>query len=124
MPVEFHGVEAVIDAFNALFAHLDQRPPRRDEETITDQMDAEAAKKAEDAYWTRVNQRTGDLQTKLLVTMAKHLGYQMEQLEVLRGGYFPEGHEKLELDQQAIRSFVIDLAEGRRAVPIRMTSPD
>jgi hypothetical protein len=65
--VEFAGVKAVESAHGDLLQHLNLQTPQSPE-----WMDK----------WRR-------LQTRLLYAIAVHLGYKMEQLDVLEGGYIP-----------------------------------
>ena len=67
-------------------------------------------------------QRT--LITKLLSEMAKVLGYDLQQLDVLEGGYYPqEGIADIELEQQAARRAVIEVFTGNRPLIISPAAP-
>ena len=58
------------------------------------------------------------LLTKLLDQMAKSLKFKIEQLDLFDGGYTPRGWEDNEGQQQALRSLLIQVLRGKRAVPI------
>jgi hypothetical protein len=91
--IEFHGRENVISAFGALMTHLNDRQAVQQSD-FTD--------------------RHQKLLTKLLSEMAKVLGYELPQLDVLEGGYYPQGHADIELEQQALRRAVIAVMTGNR----------
>jgi hypothetical protein len=99
--IEFHGVSTVINAFQALSKHLNTAgAPTPD--------------------WST---QRGSLQTKLLHAMAKSLGYGMEQLELLEGGYLPQAWQTTEEEQQQLRRLLIDLLSSRRSLPVSPAGP-
>jgi hypothetical protein len=67
------------------------------------------------ADWLDRRQR---LATKLISAMATSLGYRMDQLEVLEGGYRPQGWDTVEGEQQQLRQLLIDLLSARRSLQI------
>lgn len=50
--------------------------------------------------------------------MAKVLGYNLQQLDVLEGGYYPQGLMDMELEQQAVRRALIEVLSGRRPLAV------
>ena len=94
--IEYHGVEPVLNAYRNLFQFLHtEAPPTPDWEQ----------------KW-RANL------TKLLTEMAKSLGYRLDQLEVLQGGYYPRGLASVEEEQQTVRRLLIDLLSNKRSLAI------
>ncbi len=43
-------------------------------------------------------------------------------MEILKGGYHPQRYEDIELEQLIARRYIVDLAEGRANVPVKITS--
>lgn len=93
--VEFQGVEAVERAFKDVFNHMNFQGEQPD--------------------WFDKFRR---LTTRLLYAMGKNLGYEMEQLDVLEGGYSPNAFGKLEEEQATFRRLMIEVLEGKRSLPI------
>jgi hypothetical protein len=50
--------------------------------------------------------------------MGKSLGYKMEQLDVLEGGYIPQAFGDMEEEQAHIRKLFAEVAKGTKALPI------
>lgn len=69
----------------------------------------------------RWGQRHRSYLTKLLSAMAKELGYDFEQLDVLEGGYYPSGWGQAEEQQLGIRLGLIELLSGKRTLPVHVT---
>ena len=52
--------------------------------------------------------------------MSKTLGYKIEGLEIIfEGGYTPQYWETVETEWRSIREYVIALAQGKEAVPVK-----
>lgn len=68
----------------------------------------------------RIGREREGLRTKILSEMAKSLHIHVEQLEIFEGGYIPQGHIDIELEQAAIRRLLTEIADGKRALPIEM----
>lgn len=60
--------------------------------------------------------------TIILSEMAKVLGIKVEQLELLEGGYYPDGAAQVEMQNDAIRHSVWQLVSGQRPFPIVVTN--
>jgi hypothetical protein len=93
--LEFAGVESVLRAYKSLFDHYQTQQQRPD--------------------W---HDRLRGLIARLLNAMAKDLKYDMEQLDVLEGGYLPQAWGKIEEDNTAIREALADVARGKKAFPV------
>ena len=50
--------------------------------------------------------------------MAAHLGYQIPQLEVFEGGYYPSGFAQADEQQVALRLGLIELLGGKRTLSV------
>jgi hypothetical protein len=50
--------------------------------------------------------------------MAKVLDYSLQQLDVLEGGYHPQGFVDIELEQQALRRELIQVFSGNRPLSV------
>ena len=57
---------------------------------------------------------------KLLQVMSRILGYKIEGLEILEGGYTPQAWATIENECRFIREYVTDLAQGKAAVPVKV----
>jgi hypothetical protein len=99
--IEFYGVQPVEAAYRAVMSHINLPKPLP-------------------ATW-------GDDQrkhvTKLLSEMAKTLGYELQQLDVLDGGYYPQGFLDIEGEQQALRQALIEVLSGRRPLLVSPAAP-
>jgi hypothetical protein len=93
--IEFAGIKSVDDAQRSLFQHLNTRPQPSD-------------------WGDRLNR----LQTRLLYAIAKQLGFQVEQLDVLEGGYVPQGWGTTEEQNTEVRNNVLEVLRGKRALKI------
>ena len=74
--IDFYGIKPVEDARQEVMAHINLPRPLP-------------------ADWS---DRHRKLLTKLLSEMAKVLGYDLQQIDVLEGGYYPQGFADIELD--------------------------
>jgi hypothetical protein len=93
--IEFAGVKSVDDAQRLLFQHLNTRPQPPD--------------------WI---ERLNRLQTRLLYAIAKQLGFEVEQLDVLEGGYVPQGWGTTEEQNTEVRNNILEVLRGKRALKI------
>ena len=103
--LEFYGDTAILEAFRELMKLLSDE-------------DRWNVAKSNDEKMRKTLQDMNDCRAKLLNRMAYSLGYKMSDIELMRGGYYPELLGRL--DEQRIKAteFVVDLADGKRAVPI------
>jgi hypothetical protein len=99
--IEFYGAKPVELAHREVMNHINTPPPLPE-------------------GW---NDRQRKLLTKLLSEMAKVLGYELQQLDVLDGGYYPQGFLDIELEQQALRRALIEVLSGRRPLIISPAAP-
>jgi hypothetical protein len=99
--IEFYGIESVQVAHQEVMAHINTDPPLPH-------------------GWA---ERHRTLLTRLLSEMAKVLGYQLQQLDVLEGGYYPQAFADVEIEQQAVRRALIEVLSGRRPLGISPAAP-
>ena len=99
--IEFYGIRTVQDVHRDVMAHINApRPLPQDWE-----------------------ERHRTLLTRLLSEIAKVLGYQLQQLDVLEGGYYPQGLADIEVEQQAVRRALIEVLSGRRPLGVSPAAP-
>lgn len=98
--IEFYGIKPVEDAQREVMAHLNLKPLPAD--------------------WS---DRHRKLLTKLLSEIAKVLGYELQQLDVLEGGYYPQGLVDIELEQQEVRRALIQVLSGNRPLIVGPAGP-
>ena len=99
--IEFFGVRPVEDAHKEVIDHINSPRPLPE-------------------GW---GERHRKLMTKLLTEMAKTLNYNLQQLDVLDGGYYPQGLFDIELEQQAVRQSLIEVLSGRRPLIVSPGAP-
>jgi hypothetical protein len=95
--LEFAGAKSVENAQRELLQHINVRTQQPD--------------------WFDRYRR---LQTRLLYAIAAHLGYKMEQLDVLEGGYVPNAWGTNEEQQQAIQQSLRELLAGNRTLRVEV----
>jgi hypothetical protein len=99
--IEFHNDSEVISAWRKYMEHLGSP-------ILTGDADVQR----------RFFEERSTQFTKLLHTVGKSLGYQIEQLEILQGGYAPRGWEDERWEQRELRRLLIETLQGSRAIPI------
>lgn len=102
--VDFYGVKNVEVAWSNYIAHLNAHPGR----------DAPDAAKN---LWEDVRK---DRLAIMLAKMATVLGIIKSEIEIRRGGYAPEGWATRDARQLAAQDWLLDLAQGKRAIPIKV----
>lgn len=100
--VEFHGVKPVIEAWSAYITHLNSPNPPG---AATAQVEA----------WQN---RRGELLAILLVKIAAHLGISKGEIEILHGGYAPQGWVDRDQRVVAIQDYVVRLSKGQSTLPV------
>lgn len=66
--------------------------------------------------------RRVDLLVDLLHAMGKAVGYDFNKTQIKNGTYAPTAHGQIEGEQSRIRSMVLELLDGKREVPMRVTN--
>ena len=99
--IEFYGIPSVQDAHREVMTHINIPPPQP-------------------PGWA---DRHRSLMTRLLSEMARELGYKLPQLDVLEGGYYPQGLADIETELQAVRRALIEVLSGRRPLGVSPAAP-
>jgi hypothetical protein len=99
--IEFYGIQSVQDSHREVMAHINAPRPLP----------------------TGWDNRHRTLMTRLLSEIAKVLGYELPQLDVLEGGYYPQGLADIEVEQQAVRRALIEVLSGRRPLGVSPAAP-
>lgn len=99
--IEFHGIEPVKNAYREVMRHINHSRPLPQN-------------------WVDQQQK---LLTKLTSEIGKVLGYELPQLDMLEGGYYPEGLANIEAEQQAMRRAVIETLSGNRPLRVSPAAP-
>jgi hypothetical protein len=99
--IEFYGIQSVQEAHREVMAHINAPRPLPDN-------------------W---GDRHRALLTRLLSEIAQVLGYKLQQLDVLEGGYYPQGLADMEVEQQAVRRALIEVLSGRRPLGVSPAAP-
>lgn len=116
--IEFATDTDVVKSLKALFAHFGTPHGRRPGEEVDDKMSKDEAYSRDDKFHARLSSERQALLAKLLHSIAKCLGFKIEQLEIFEGGYSPQGWEDVEREQRFIRRYVVEMALGRRHLPV------
>jgi hypothetical protein len=99
--IDFYGIKPVENAHREVMTHINTPRPLP-------------------AGW---DDRLRKLLTKLLSEMAKVLSYNLQQLDVLEGGYYPQGIADIELEQQSVRRALIQVLSGNRPLIVSPAAP-
>ena len=116
--IEFANDGKVIAAWRALFTHFGTEHPRRQEEQLLPALAKEQSTSRDQRFFDRLAKERQSLLAKLLHAMASAMNFKIEQLEIFEGGYCPQGWEDEFLEGQVMRRYVVDLALGRRPLPV------
>lgn len=68
------------------------------------------------------NEDRNELFTEMLYEMSQTLGYGFDKVNLKRDCYRPEGHNQLENQKTDIMNGVVELLEGKRSLPVNITS--
>ncbi len=116
--IEFKDNPTIIAAWTALFEHFGAKHVRGPDEEITAGLNQDEIGQRHRRFDDRLATERQKLLAKLLHAIAKKLRFDAEQLEIFEGGYTPQGWEDVELEQRAIRRYIVDLYLGRRMLPV------
>jgi hypothetical protein len=106
--IEFHDDDKVMGALRALIDHF--HSGYGSNKTIEE---LEAA-----------NTKSDILRTTLLSAMANNLRYKIEQMDIHRGGYTPQGWGVEWDEQTTVRSGLAKILSGRQPLPISVVVPN
>lgn len=102
--IEYYKEQRVLTALEKYMQHLNDR---RSNQTHTDV-----------EIWLK---NSDHLFTKLMYEVAKSLGYEIEQLQILTGGYSPQGWAEVEERGANIQKKLLAFLNGEIPLPIRGT---
>ena len=66
--------------------------------------------------------RRSDLLVDMLYAMGKAVGYDFNKTQIKNGTYSPTAHGRIEEEQGRFRTLVLELLEGKRDLPMRVTN--
>ncbi|MCH8863504.1 MAG: hypothetical protein IID51_13505 [Proteobacteria bacterium] len=116
--IEYADEPKVVGRWHDLLQHFADPQPKQEDETVTDEMTQEAKSVCQSKFDLRLSNERQKLLAKLLQEMGKKQGFDLEQFDISEGGYYPVGFENIDLQQQAIRRFFVDIYLGNRVFPI------
>ncbi|WP_193187634.1 DUF6680 family protein [Nisaea sediminum] len=117
--IEFFDQKDVVQKLRDLFAHLGGQQARSESErTDIPGLTSDQIRQRDNSYGRRLSEERERLRSKLLHSIAKSLGFNIEQLEIFEGGYSPQGWANIEDEQSLIRRWIIELAARRTGVPV------
>ena len=65
--------------------------------------------------------RRVDLLVDMLYHMGHALGYKFDKIQIKNGTYSPVAHGRIEAENDAIRQGVLDILQGKRELPIKIS---
>lgn len=98
--VEFHDVDPVITCWRRFLDMVSSPAPRTANDNVME------------------IQRRRRIIDEMLTHMAKNLDMKIDKIPVAEGGYNPQGHVDLEIEQANIRQFFNEVALGKKSIPI------
>lgn len=116
--IEFADDSQIISAWKRLFEHFGTTHSPRGHELTMEHMSVAVRAARERDFQHRIAQERQELLAILLHAIAKRMNFRIEQLEVFKGGYTPQGWVDIEEEQRLIRQYAIDLYLGKRMVPV------
>ena len=112
---------AHVEALNSIDLEFSQK--KKEEKLVVEHwqqyLDHLGNQQMDPAAW---NIRRVDLLVELLYSMGSALGYDFSKTQIKNGTYAPTAHGQIEDEQSRIRSLVLDLLNGKRDLPMRVTN--
>ncbi len=71
-----------------------------------------------DGVQANTTETTTRLKTELLMSMAKSLGYDFDEVQIKKGSYYPTGLGSVEEEQHALRRELLEVLDGKRRIPV------
>jgi len=69
--------------------------------------------------WTK---ESNSLLVDLLKLMGMCLGYDFDKVHLMKGAYSPQGHANIEMEQNLIRRFIVELFMRNKSLPVDIVS--
>lgn len=112
---------AHVEALNRIDLEFSARKPK--EKDVLDvwqqYLDHLGNRQMEAGAW---NVRRVDLLVNLLYAMGQAVGYDFNKTQIKNGTYSPTAHGRIEEEQERVRTLVLELLEGHRDLPMRVTN--
>ena len=68
------------------------------------------------------NDQSNGLLVNLLKEMGICLGYDFDKVHLMKGAYSPQGHANIEMEQNLIRRFIVELFMRKKSLPVGIVS--
>ena len=120
--IEFAKDERVRLAWKEYMKHLGTEHHRRLEETVSVTNSTEETENRNKKFWERIGTEREKLRSRLIYQMAKSLNFDVEQLEILEGGYTPQGWVDDDDEQRRLRRSIMTTLSGERPLPVFQVS--
>lgn len=95
--IDFYDAPKVLTIHTELIRHLSTRP-------------------TDDSWGERIQR----LVARLLNAMGQNVGYSLEQLDILEGGYIPQAMVDDEAEQQRLRRALLAVLDGQKQLPVTL----
>lgn len=99
----FTDHDNIIDAWGVYFNHLKEEQP-----STPDSM-------------SRWNEKSNTLLAELLHLMARNLSIPFSKTDIIQPSYYPRGYELTEIEQQELRSLLLELLRNERSINMNAT---
>ena len=112
---------AHVEALNRIDLEFSVNKPKEKKiiETWRQYLDLLGDKALSPEQW---NVRRVDLLVELLHAMGEALGYDFDKTQIKNGTCSPVAHGRIEEEQEAIRRLTLELLQGKRDLPMRVTN--
>ena len=99
----------VIESWKIYLDHLNSPQLKQDDPNYRVKLD----------QWT---EKSRSLLVDLLKVMGQCLGYDFDKVHLMKGAYSPQGHANIEMEQNLIRRFIVELFMRNKSLPIDIVS--
>jgi hypothetical protein len=111
---------AHVEALNRIDLEFSEKVPS--EKTVLDSwqqyLDHLGNKSLTGEVWSS---RRVDLLVELLYAMGNCLGYNFNKTQIKNATYSPTAHGRIETEQETLRQLLLELLEGKRPLPVKVT---
>ena len=99
----------VIEAWKIYLDHLNKPQLQHDDPDFRVKLD----------QW---NEQSNSYLVDLLKVMGICLGYDFDKVHLMKGAYSPQGHANIEMEQNLIRRFIVELFMRNKSLPVDIVS--
>jgi hypothetical protein len=99
----------VIESWKIYLDHLNSSQLKHDDPDYRVKLD----------QWT---EKSNSLLVDLLKVMGLCLGYDFDKVHLMKGAYSPQGHANIEMEQNLIRRFIVELFMRNKSLPVDIVS--